>query len=155
MLLLIAIIRGQFYPALESFWKLDAIDHILLFLTCVFGFSIGLAYFFLLKLVSNTSVAIANTFYKLITLLASLLFWGVEFKSAGFFGILLSFSGIGSYVLETQSPQQNSKRPPEKIVSPIEEEPVRNETGSSTDDLEKGSGTLSHHLRQDNEQHSK
>jgi len=102
MLLGIAWLRGQLGDSLADYTELDYTVHVMILGSCITGFSIGLAYYFLLKLVSNTSIAIANTFYKLLTLAASFLFWGVQFHWTGTFGIILSFSGITSYVLESQ-----------------------------------------------------
>jgi GDP-mannose transporter len=106
MLLAIAAIRGHLSVAVESYTELTTYLHAMLLGSCLVGFSIGVAYFFLLKLTSNTSIAIANTFYKLLTLAASFMFWGLQFHYSGFVGIILSFAGITSYVMESQKKEE-------------------------------------------------
>lgn len=133
MLLGIAWIKSQLEESASSYFNLSLQTHFVMLCSCILGFSIGLAYYFLLKLVSGTSIAIANTFYKLLTLVASLLFWGVEFHYIGSLGIILSFSGIISYVLESQkktqaptTPQSSTTESQEKkVVLDIEEAVVR------------------------------
>jgi len=118
MLLFIAFLRGQLSYSLIDYVDLGYYTHAMIFGSCLTGFSIGLAYYFLLKLTSNTSIAIANTFYKLLTLVASFLFWGVQFHYIGSLGIILSFSGITSYVLESQ--QKTSQSIPLSSTAPID-----------------------------------
>jgi len=126
MLLCIAWLRGQLSDSVADYTVLDYFVHVMMLGSCITGFSIGLAYYFLLKLVSNTSIAIANTFYKLLTLAASFLFWGVQFHYSGSLGIILSFAGILSYTLEAQKKPHaiTAVSPTAPLVpSPQDEEP--------------------------------
>lgn len=122
MLLCIAMLRGQLNDSYIDFQDLEGYVHGILLASCIAGFSIGVAYYFLLKLTSNTSIAIANTFYKLLTLAASFALWGVQFHYSGFLGILLSFAGITSYTLESQKKPVVASPPVPDVIKPEQEE---------------------------------
>lgn len=110
MFLLLGFYRYSVSEITTALSGLDLTNIMNMTLTCIFGFSIGVAYFFLLKLVSNTSIAIANTFYKLITLLASLFIWGLPFDSFdGLIGIALNFVGITWYTYLQQTEQKEKQ----------------------------------------------
>ncbi|KAL9644238.1 hypothetical protein ABK040_005699 [Willaertia magna] len=109
MLMILVLIRDSYSSVVEMFSEqLTTSSIIYLLITSVFGFSIGLSYFFLLKLVSSTSISIANSTYKLLTLLLSFIFFGITFSSLGWIGILLSFGGIFWYSYESTKPSAPS-----------------------------------------------
>ncbi|KAL9654915.1 hypothetical protein ABK040_008705 [Willaertia magna] len=109
MLLLIAPLRGDVRKAVDELFVFDKNVWSQLILTSIFGFTIGLSYFFLLKLVSSTSIAIANTCYKLVTLLLSFIFFGVTFHLHGWIGIILSFTGILVYSIYDEKKKDVTK----------------------------------------------
>jgi hypothetical protein len=95
------LIFAAYKQTLDVLWtKLPLLsmgDMTLLILTCIFGTTIGLSYFFLLKLVSATSIVSANIGYKLITFFISILIWSVPFYFYGWIGLLVSFFGLCWY----------------------------------------------------------
>ncbi|KAG2387767.1 hypothetical protein C9374_001361 [Naegleria lovaniensis] len=109
MLICISLMKENLDDVYAMFESFDSGDWLSLVITSCFGFSIGLAYFFLLKLVSNTSISIANASYKLLTLLVSFLFFGVTFTAFGWIGVFLSFAGVFAFSYESSKPKPASK----------------------------------------------
>ena len=109
MLITISLMKENFDDVNAMFKSFDSGDWLSLVVTSCFGFSIGLSYFFLLKLVSNTSISIANATYKLLTLLVSFLFFGVTFTAFGWIGVFLSFAGVFAFSYESSKPKPSSK----------------------------------------------
>jgi len=105
--------NGTMAPALSELKQLPVRELLWFAISCLFGFTIGLAIFFLQRLVTATSIVTANTWYKLCTLIVSLLVWDIPFQNMGIVGLALSFCGITYYVyLRTStlpSPDHGSK----------------------------------------------
>jgi len=95
--LIIILSRGYIHQAIQELLQLPSSLLFIIFLSCFFGFSISLSVFFLQTLVTATSVVTANTWYKLCTLLVSLIYWPIPFNLLGIYGITASFCGVAWY----------------------------------------------------------
>lgn len=109
ILLLFSIYKNDIHVIWTKLPYLDFGDMTLLILTCLFGTTIGLSYFFLLKLVSATSVVSANIGYKLITFFISIIIWPLPFYFYGWIGLIISFFGLiwYTYIKNTDDTRKN------------------------------------------------
>ncbi|EFC44478.1 predicted protein [Naegleria gruberi] len=112
LLMIILMVKDDMLSITNSFQLLNSpFIWFSLLMTSAFGFFIGLSYFFLLRLTSNTSISIANTTYKLLTLLISFAFFGVSFSLFGWIGIILSFQGVFFFSIHSRkSPPKNKSK---------------------------------------------
>jgi drug/metabolite transporter (DMT)-like permease len=88
----------SFVEGFIALFRLEWGTLILLMFSCVGGFSIGLAYFFLVGLVPVTYLAVANAIYKLCSLAISVFVWGIDFNLYGIIGLFLSFTGAFLFI---------------------------------------------------------
>lgn len=112
ILLTIAFLRNgtDTFAIVGSIVELPTQTLVYFILTCVFGFGIGVAYFFLIKLISSTTLAITNTAYKLMTLSISLFMYPAPFSGVhSWIGVVLSFGGIAWYTYLQNTKQLEQK----------------------------------------------
>lgn len=84
---------------------LDMNTFLVLVISCVFSFSIGLGYYTLQKLVAATSIVVANIVYKLLTSFVSFVFFPVRVDPLGWLGMTVGFAGIAWYSWLRQRPK--------------------------------------------------
>jgi hypothetical protein len=114
MVILFAIVFGTGGPGglFQGFIVLFGLSWttvVFLALSCIAGFMISLAYFFLVTLIPVTYLSVANGFYKLCSLATSLLVWKADFSIQRTVGLLLSFIGIFVFI-PLQSKSTSSSR---------------------------------------------
>ena len=103
LVILLAIIIGNdgnegFFQGLVVLLRLSWTTLVFITLSCIAGFMISLAYFFLMTLIPVTYLSVANGFYKLCSLAMSLLVWKADFSIQRTMGLLLSFIGIFLFI---------------------------------------------------------
>jgi len=97
LLLLSPATSGGISAALPALLNLQLSYQLVLQLSCLFSFTIGMAVFYLQTRVTATTIVTANNWYKLLTLLSSLFFWALPFEPLGWLGIAINFAGLFAY----------------------------------------------------------
>lgn len=99
MLLFASMLNGEMKVLTQALNILSRSDDALtirffFFVTCFFGFSIGLCAFLLQAQVQASTMAVANTCYKLLTMLISSMVFTTSMSIGGLSGIILGVHGI-------------------------------------------------------------
>jgi hypothetical protein len=98
--MILATARSEF----QNFMAIDFNTSGVLLFSGFFGFSIGLAYYFLLKLVSPTSIVVANVGYKVVSSIIGFFLWTSIVPFWGWTSLTLCFVGVLLYTYFNQPP---------------------------------------------------
>jgi drug/metabolite transporter (DMT)-like permease len=123
LLVLIAWSAPEGLASVGSLSRLGGRERAALGLTALLSFTMGWAVFSLQTRVTATSIVAANNWYKLLTLLASLLLWATPFRPLGWLGIAINFAGLFWYSYEQARPRPPP--PPAQHLPMVEEEQDR------------------------------